>query len=407
MMSESAFPTDTRVRNEAYTLIEAGYKVSIIAIRKYENEKLQDIVNGVNVYRVPLLEVFDKDGKASSWIGKLLNKVKSTLGYLTEYFYFTAACFFISIYILFKDGFDAIHLHNPPNTIFVVGAFFRIFGKKFVFDHHDLTPELYLSRYKTDKDIVYRILMIEEKLCLRFANIVIATNESYKEIDIKRGDKNPDNIFIVRNGPNLETVYEVPKDQNLLDMNKSILIYIGVMGPQDGVDYLVRALAEVVYTFKRTDFHCVLVGRGDAIPGLKALAKKLNIEQYLHFTGPDRIPQEDLLRYLSTADIGLDPSPSSPLNDASTWIKVMEYMALGKPIVSFDLKETHFTAQDAAVYVTPNNEKEYAQAVIDLMDDPAKRKKLGEFGRKRILDELSWQHVSKNLVKAYETLFSA
>ena len=197
MMSESAFPPDTRVRNEAYTLVKAGYKVSTIAVKKYKHEKLHDVINGVKVYRVPLLDLFEKSDIGGSFFETIVNKMKSVVGYFIEYFYFTFACFLLSFYILIKDGFDAIHLHNPPNTVFMVGAFYRIFGKKFVFDHHDLVPELYLSRYKINKkNLLYKILLFEEKLCLKCANLVIATNESYKEIDIQRANLKPDNIFI-------------------------------------------------------------------------------------------------------------------------------------------------------------------------------------------------------------------
>jgi glycosyltransferase involved in cell wall biosynthesis len=279
-----------------------------------------------------------------------------------------------------------------------------MFGKKFVFDHHDLEPELYLSRYNIETSFIYKVLLLEEKLCLKSANMVIATNDSYKEIEIKRGNLKPEKIFVVRNGPDLQIFRPVDGDRELKNMGKKILVYIGVMGPQDGVDHLLRSLGEIVYSMGRTDLYCVIVGRGDAVEDLKVLRDELQLQDYVRFTG--RIPIEDLMRYLTTADICLDPNPSNPLNDSSTWIKVMEYMALAKPIVSFDLKETRYSAQEAAIYVPPNDEKEYAKAIVKLMDDPHKRTKMGAFGQKRIKEELAWQHVSKNLLLAYESLLS-
>lgn len=404
MMTESAFPNDTRVRNEAYALVNRGYSVSVIALKRYDNEKSTEKIHGVNVYRVPELALFKKTESRKSWFQFQLHRIKSAVGYIFEYFYFTCACFFVSLYLSIKKGFDAVHLHNPPNTLFIVGAFYRLFGKKFVFDHHDLEPELYLSRYGVKTSFIYKVLLLEEKLCLKTANIVIATNNSYKEIEIKRGHIKPEKIYVVRNGPDLQTFRLVEGDKELQKMGKKVLIYVGVMGPQDGVDYLLRSLREIVYSMGRNDFYCVIIGRGDAVEDLKVLRDELKLKDYVRFTG--RIPIDDLMRYLSTADICLDPNPSNPLNDSSTWIKVMEYMALAKPIVSFDLKETRYSAQKAAVYVPPNYEKAYAKAIVELMDDPERRAKMGEFGQKRIKEKLAWKHVSKNLLIAYESLLS-
>lgn len=401
MLVENPFPQDNRVRNEAVRLARAGYQVSVIA-KKYPNQRIRDTFEGIQIYRVPWFEVFKKSIESQSkFVAKFYN-IGTKFGYLAEYFYYTLAAFCYSIYISLERGFDVLHLHNPPNSLFWVGVFHKLFGKKFVFDHHDLSPELFLSRYNTSGGLIYKILLLEEKLCLRVANVVIATNESYKAIDIKRGNKKAEEIFIVRNGPDLKKFQPVKPDGELKKMGKTILIYIGVMGPQDGVDYLLRSLHHLANTFNRKDFYCVIVGYGDSLQDLKNLREELRLEDYCRFT--DEIPFKELLTYLSTADIGLDPNPSNPLNDHSTWIKVMEYMSLGKPLVCFDLKETHFSAQDAAVYATPNDEKEYAQAIITLMDDPELRKKKGEFGRQRVYNELAWEIVSRNLLDAYKYL---
>jgi glycosyltransferase involved in cell wall biosynthesis len=267
---------------------------------------------------------------------------------------------------------------------------------------NDLSPELYLSRFGAHDGIVHKGLLLIEKLCLRTANIVISTNESYKKIVLQRGNKKPENVIVVRNGPDLNRIKLIPPDEELRKMNRTVLGYLGALNPQDGVDYLLRSIRYLAYEIGRKDFYCVIVGRGDAFEDLKKLAHDLDIDQFVRLTG--YIPDEDMLRYLSTADICVDPDPSSPLNDVSTWIKVMEYMALGKPIVSFDLKETRFSAQEAAIYVTPNNEEEFAEAIVSLMDNPDKRAKMGAFGQKRIKEKLAWQHVSKNLLYAYEWL---
>jgi glycosyltransferase involved in cell wall biosynthesis len=401
MVVENPFPQDHRVRNEAVKLASAGYKVSVIA-KRYPEQKNVDTLSDIKIYRVPWFQVFKKSTESHSRFVSTLYNIGTKLGYIIEYFYYTFAVFFYSIYVLVKDGFDAIHIHNPPDTLFIVGLFHRIIGKKFVFDHHDLSPELFLSRYNSKGGLIYKALLLEEKLCLRSANLVIATNESYKAIDIKRGNKKPENIFIVRNGPDLDRFKNVDPDPELKAMGKTILIYIGIMGPQDGVDYLLRSLYLMVNKFNRKDFYCVIVGYGDSLEDLKNLRIELKLEEYCRFT--EEIPFKDLLRYLSTADIGIDPNPSNPLNDHSTWIKVMEYMSMSKPMVCFDLKETHYSAQEAALYVQPNNEEDYAKAIITLIDNPELRKKMGEYGRQRIINELSWDKVSEKLLNAYKYL---
>jgi len=404
MLVENCFPADARVRNEAFTLAKNRFHVSVIALRG-ATEPPREIVNGVAVYRVPRITLFKKLPDAeSSRVRALLQRLQVVVGYFFEYGYFTLACLVGSFYVAAIDGFDVVHAHNPPDTLFVVGAIHRIFGKKFVFDHHDLSPELYLSRYrKTTDGLVSRSLRLLEKLSLKLADIAIATNESYRAIDIQRHAIDPDKVFVVRNGPDLARVRLVGRDSPLMSMGRTILCYVGAMNPQDGIDYLLRALGHLVHQLKRTDFYCVLIGDGDSREELESQALELGLGEYVRFTG--FIPDEDMMRYLSTADICLDPNPSSPLNDVSTWIKVMEYMALGKPIVSFDLKETRISAGEAALYVTPNDEIAFARAIVQLMDDPAKRSQMGEYGRIRVHDELNWDVTSQNLLRAYRRLF--
>jgi glycosyltransferase involved in cell wall biosynthesis len=403
MLVENNFPSDTRVRNEAATLVANGYQVSVIALRG-DGERAREVVDGVKVYRVPRLTIFGKlpEGK-SGGVRKLVHRIRVVVGYLTEYGYFTSACLGLSLYILATEGFDVIHAHNPPDTLVVVAAVHKLLGRKSVFDHHDLSPELYLSRYKTNtQGLITGILRLLERCSVRLADAVIATNASYQAIAIARNGAKPERVFIVRNGPDARRVRLIAPDERLRRLNRKILVYVGAMNPQDGVDYLLVALSHLMRDLKRSDFHCVLIGSGDSFEALRAQATSLGLDEHVEFTG--FIPDADLVRYLSTADICLDPNPSSPLNDVSTWIKVMEYMAVGKPVVSFDLKETRVSAGDAAIYVTPNDEAAFARAIATLMDDAARCTEMGRIGQQRVKAELGWHVTSQNLLRAYESL---
>jgi glycosyltransferase involved in cell wall biosynthesis len=403
MLVQNSFPDDTRVKNEATTLRQAGYHVAVICLRE-RDQQAHETINGVDVYRFRKVLGSIKPFKGSSSLTRLLNRLLAIGGYCFEYFYFIAGCFLGSAYIALRQGFDILHVHTPPDTLFLIGAFYRLCGKKFVFDHHDLSPELYLSRFRADADLVYRVLLLAEKLALRMAHVVLATNESYKRIEINRAGIQADKVFVVRNGPDLNKIKPVAPDKRLTNMHKTIVGYVGEINPQDGLDYLLRSLWHVVNTLGRTDVYCVIIGDGDALDDLKALAHELDIEDYLWFTGYI-FDKDVLLRYLSAADICVSPDPSSPFNDVSTSVKIMEYMALHKPIVSFGLAETRYSAQGAAVYVPPNDEKKFAEAIVYLMDNPAERARMGALGYQRVADTLAWQHVSKNLECAYRTLF--
>ncbi len=402
MLVENHYPQDTRVRNEATLLSSAGYQVSVICLRK-PNQSRTELVEGVKVYRLPRLELFRKtpSGK-SNRAGAFCLRVKSFFGYLVEYCYFTSACFLVSCYVCARYGFDVIHAHNPPDTLFLVALPFKLLRKKFVFDHHDLCPELYRSRYGAAEGLFTRLLRVFEWCSLALADVVIATNESYKQIEVERARKDPRRIFVVRNGPNRLRMTTVPPTARLRAMNKCILCYVGSLNPQDGVDYLLRSLKYLSQDLRRSDFHCVIMGTGDSLDDLRALADKLQFNGTVEFTG--FIPDEELQANLAAADICVDPDPSSPLNDVSTWIKIMEYMAYARPIVTFDLKETRFSAGEAAAYVEPNDEARFAEAIATLMDQPERRKQMGESGRRRVEQELQWSVVGKNLTAAYLSL---
>jgi glycosyltransferase involved in cell wall biosynthesis len=406
MFVENNFPEDPRVKNEADTLRDAGYSVTVVALRGKNEKAGSKVVDNIQVYSIPKVTLFTKTRKDNPvGLQRLWLKIVALMGYMWEYFYFTIACFAMSLYVMMKHGFDVIHAHNPPDTLFLVAAFYKPFGKKFVFDHHDLCPELYQSRYKAEKGFLTTMLGLFEKASLKLADITIATNESYRRIQIERGKVKPENVFIVRNGPNLRRVIHRPPSERLRNMNKCILCYIGALNPQDGVDYLLRSLSDLLYKMNRKDFYCVIMGSGDSLEDLRALARDLNLEGYVELTG--FVSEEDLMRNLSAADICVDPDPSSPLNDVSTWIKIMEYMALGKPIVTYDLNETRWSAQDAALYIKPNDEMAFAEGIAKLMDRPDLRAQMGEFGRQRIQRDLKWDVVGQNLVRAYQKLLGA
>src|SRR6266478_4534652 len=402
MWVENHFPQDTRVTNEARLLADAGYKVAVIALRK-QGQPSRETLDGVEVYRLPTLELFKKTPSANTdRINLVLVKLKSFFGYVVEYLYFTSACLTVSTYIFVRRGFDVMHAHNPPDTLFLVALPFKLLGKKFVFDQHDLCPELYRSRYSAREGVYTRFLRMFEWCSLKLADVTIATNESYKQIQIERANKNHDSIFVVRNGPNQMRMTSAAPSARLRGMNKSILCYVGRLNPQDGVDYLLRSLRHLLHGLKRSDFYCVIMGTGDSLQDLRDLAGNLQLNGCVELTG--FVSDEELQANLAAADICVDPDPSSPLNDVSTWIKIMEYMAFEKPIVSFDLKETHFSAQDAALYVPPNQEAEFAKAITTLMDQPELQKKMGTYGRRRVEDELQWNKVGRNLLVAYNAL---
>ena len=386
MLENCSFPQDDRVRRETRALVAAGYRVSVIAPSS-RGQPARETLDGVGVYRFPT-------PPAGNGI----------LGYLLEYGYSMAAIFVISFIVLFRDGFDVVHAHHPPDAFAFIGAFYKLLGKRYVFDHHDLAPELYYARFEGGGSrIVYSALVALEKFACRIADHVIATNESYKTVEMQRGDVPEQRITVVRNGPDLNELCTTAPDLDLGNRDKMIIGYVGVTGTQDGLEYLLRALHHLVLDLGRRDFLCVVVGSGDALPRVKSLAQELSIGDYMLFTGWVDEPSE-VARHLRTMDICVAPEPSDPYNDRSTAAKVMEYMALGKPMVAFDLPEHRFTAQDAAVYARPNDELDFARKIMLLMDDPERRKNMGQKGRERIETALDWSHQRPFLVELYEKL---
>lgn len=378
-------PFDRRVWQEATTLHSAGYEVSIICPMGQGYDKTYELIDGVHIYRHPL--PVEGDG---------------ALGYLLEYSTALFWEFFLTFKVLFTRGFDVIHACNPPDLIFLVGGFFKVFGKKFLFDHHDINPELYEAKFGR-KDFFYRLMCLFEKWTFSCADVSIATNESYRDIAITRGGMDKDNVFVVRSGPNLDRLKLLPKKLALKKGRDYLVGYVGVMGKQEGIDYLLRAIRYIVKDKGRTDIQFGLVGGGTELDKLRLYAEQLNIGDYVTFTG--RVSDQELLEMLNTADVCVNPDVANAMNDMSTMNKIMEYMALGKPIVQFDLKEGRVSAKEASVYAERNNEKDFAEKILDLLGDEELRKKMGDFGRRRVIGELQWSHEAPKLMSAYEALW--
>lgn len=385
LLENRPYPQDVRVRFEANALASAGYCVTVICPAD-PGQSFRETVNGVHVlrYRAP-------------------RAAAGFCGYLWEYGYSLVASFFLSIAVFFGNGFDIIHAHNPPDLFVFVALFYKLFGKRFIFDHHDLSPEMYRARFRGGgSQFVYRALVAAEKLTCRVADHIIATNESYKKIEMERDGVPDSHITVVRNGVALEALNFIEPDRALRKMGKTIIGYVGVTGFQDGVDYLLRALKHLSQDLGRSDFYCLIIGDGDAWPHLKCLTADLGLDQYVSL--PGAIFGKQLRNYLAAADICVDPGPSNAYNDRSTVCKMMEYMALGKPIVVFDLPEHRFSAEQAAVFVPPNDERAFAVALAQLMDDPRQRAWRGAYGMRRIKTHLAWEYSFPKLLQAYQAV---
>jgi glycosyltransferase involved in cell wall biosynthesis len=325
------------------------------------------------------------------------------MAYVLEYGYSMVAAFLMSLYVLLHDGFEVVHAHCPPDAFVFLAAFYKLLGKRFVYDHHDLAPELYCARFGGRSNrVVHGILLWLERLCCQLADHVIATNESYKAIEMRRGGVPEQRITVVRNGPGAHHMRLSKPVSGLRQDGRRILCYVGCIGFQDRVDYLLRALHHLLYTLGRADFLCVVVGAGEAWPALQELTDQLHLADHVHFVG--WVQKEQVPSYISAADICVAPEPSNSYNDRSTAVKLVEYMATGKPIVAFDLPEHRFTAQDAAAYAQPNDELHFAQQIAALMDDPDRRRRMGQVGRQRVEAELAWQHQERKLLAAYQTV---
>ena len=378
-------PFDRRVWQEATTLRDAGYEVCIICPTGRGYERRFELIENIPIYRY-----------------KLPIEAEGALGYAAEYATALFWSFVLAWRVFLTRGFDVIHACNPPDLFFLIGGFFKLFGKKFVFDHHDINPELYEAKFGR-RDFFYRLMLRLERWTFRTADVSIATNDSYRRIAIERGGMPPERVFVVRSGPSLDRMKIEPADERLKCGRRYLVGYVGVMGKQEGIDYLLHAIRHIVFELKRTDIHFGLVGGGTSLQEMKELAIQLNIAPFITFTG--RVPDDRLLAMLNTADLCVNPDIANAMNDKSTMNKIMEYMALAKPIVQFDLAEGRVSAQNASLYAKRNDSIDLACKIVGLLDDPPLRQRMGDAGRQRVLSELSWEHEIPKLLAAYQVVW--
>lgn len=378
-------PFDRRVWQEATALRAHGYQVSIVCPTGKGCEEHYEEIDGVHIYRYDLPM-----------------EAEGALGYLLEY----GAALWHSFRLAFKvrreRGFDIVHACNPPDLLFLVGGWFkRWHGTRFVFDHHDINPELYEAKFGR-RDMLWRLMVWLERRTFRIADVSIATNESYRSIAIERGGMDPGRVFVVRSGPKLDRLKILPPRPELKCGRRYLVGYVGVMGKQEGIDYLLQASRHIVYDIGRTDVHFGLVGGGTSLEAMRRLAVELGVADFVTFTG--RVSEDEMLAVLNTADVCVNPDIANEMNDKSTMNKIMEYMALGKPIVQFDLKEGRFSAQEASLYAARNDAPDMARKIVELLDDPQRRQTMGEFGRRRVESELEWRYEVPRLLAAYRAL---
>jgi glycosyltransferase involved in cell wall biosynthesis len=380
-------PFDRRVWSEAKTLRGAGYLVSVICPKMRGYNASEETIDGIDIYRHPLpLEAH------------------GTAAYFVEYGMALFWEFILSMKVARRQGFDAIHACNPPDLIFLIAALYKLFGRKrFVFDHHDANPELYEAKFGR-RNFFWELLVLAEKMTFRLADVSIATNESYREIAITRGKMMPDRVFVVRSGPDADRVKEAPPDPRWRKGRRYSVGYVGVIGQSEGLDLLLRAVDHIVRDRRRGDIQFIVVGDGPERNAILDLCRTMKLEDWVTFTGS--VDDATLLSILSTADVCVNPDRVTVMNDISTMNKIMEYMALRKPIVQFEVKEGKISADAASLYAAPNDPIDFADNILRLIDNPDLRKQMGEFGKQRLHDVLEWRHQEPKLLDAYETLFA-
>ena len=372
-------PFDRRVWQEATTLKENGAKVSIICPKMKGYTKSFENIDGIDIYRHPL-----KEGSGA-------------FGYLVEY---SQAIFWeawLTLRIFLKKRFHVIHGCNPPDLIFLTAMWYKIFGVKYVFDHHDINPELYISKFEK-KGFFYNLMVLFEKLTFKVANYSIATNESYKKIAIERGGMHPEKVQVVRSGPKLDRLKLMPPDDTLKKGKKYLVGYVGVIGEQEGLDLLLASAEHIVS--KRKDVHFGIVGGGTYLGEIKKECSEKGLEDYFDFYG--RVDDETMLKVLNTADVCVNPDKPTAMNDLSTMNKIMEYMALQKPIVQYTLKEGKFSALDASLYAKNTDPVDFAEKILTLLDDDEMRKKMVGYGYDRVINKLSWDYEKEKLISIYK-----
>lgn len=381
-------PFDTRVWQEATTLAREGYTVSVICPKGKGYNKEYEHLDGVHIYRHDL----PKEGNGP-------------LGYAREYFSALWHEYRLARKVYKERGFHVIHGCNPPDNIYMVGARFKGKGVDYVFDHHDICPELYEAKFGKTTGPLYKSQLWLERNTYRHCKFAFVTNESYKKIAIGRGGMEPERVHVLRSGPRLERLRILPPKPAIKRGRKHMVGYLGVIGQQEGIEYLLEAARIIKEEKGRDDIFWGIVGGGPHLDALRRQAADMGLGDIVEFTG--RVSDEVMLDYLNTADVCVNPDEYNAMNDKSTMNKVLEYMALGKPIVQFDLTEGRYSAQEASLYANRNDARDLAEKILSLIDDPARRAEMSAIGRDRILNQLSWDHTSRALLKAYDDYFTS
>jgi glycosyltransferase involved in cell wall biosynthesis len=389
LLQNSSYPTDGRVLREATALTEVGYQVTVVCPRA-PGQPWRERLDGVRLVRFPTT-----------------SSAGGAAGFVLEYVIAAVALLALSLEQLARRGFDVVHCHNPPDFLVAIAALFRPLGVRLVFDQHDLSPELFTARFgRRSSPRVRRALERLEIASWRLADLVITSNESQRQVGLSRSGVPADRAVVVRNGPDWRITRAAPVNgQARRPRAAAVVGYAGVVGPQDGAHHLVGALEHLVHDLGHGDVHCVVVGDGDALPRVRSQASAAGLDDRMTF--PGWVPYEELVEWISALDVGVAPEPSNPYNDSCTSLKVMEYMALGRPIVAFDLPEHRRSAGEAAVYVPSGDERAMARAIAELIEDPARRRRMGEAGRHRVVERLAWTYEAPKLVAAYERMMAA
>jgi len=378
-------PMDRRVWMEATSLRRHGFGVAVICPKREQFTASYERLEDVDIYRYPLI----------------YEAGKGVAGYFVEFVYCWLASLWLALKAYAHRPFHAIQACNPPDTFFALALLFRPLGVKFVFDHHDLCPELYIAKGATRTSVLYRGLLMLERMTFRSAHAVIATNESYKAVALGRGGVAEARVAVVRSGPRCGWPDgHIPRPE-LKRRREHMVMYLGVMGEQDGVDHLLRAI-QTYRTMAPDDTLFALVGGGPNLPRMKALAEQMGLGPAVHFTG--RIPDEQLRDYLATADVCVDPDPITEFNNLCTMNKIIEYMAFGRPVVAFDLLEHRRSAESAAVYVSENDDAALGRAMRELLLDTARRETMSQFARERFREVLAWENSEQRLIAFYRQL---